>query len=83
MRPKEVSLGVGMKTYHKGKVQRNPPDSVGCRVNHLDRKAGEFKESFAFIISSIFICRKHSVIFLSQTSSLCCWLPGNSTVLMA
>lgn len=84
MQPKEVRLGVGIKTHHEGKVQCNSPDSVGYREHQLDRKAGQFEEfSYYFIISILFICRKHSGIFLSQTSSLCCWLPHNATVLMA
>lgn len=50
MQPKEVGLGVSMKTHHEGKVQQNSPDSVSCGVNQLDRKAGELKESFCLLL---------------------------------
>lgn len=50
MQPKEVRLGVGIKTHHEGKVQCNSPDSVGYREHQLDRKAGQFEEfSYYFI----------------------------------
>lgn len=55
MQPKEVRLGVGMKTYHEEKVQCNYPDSVGYRGNQSNRKAGESKESSYLLLFPLYL----------------------------
>lgn len=58
----------------------DPPWKEGAAKFSRFCKLESLKSLFIYycIISFIFICRKHSVIFLSQISNLCCWSPGNA-----